>query len=501
MALLRSGLLVAVYLSTIPVLAQPVFVDATDRLPTWTFPSNSMDVEAADLDGDGTLDLVVANEFYPNVLLLNDGTGTFTNAASQLPDPPGIIPGNFPSRDTEDIAVADLDGNGTLDLVLVSEDDINFGGSGVHEVYVRNTDGTYSAVPDALPDSEANAVAHADLTGDGRPDLLLGNDGQDLLLINDGTGAFVDETDTRLPAESRTNQDVEFALLNDDAFLDIVVGNENGNRLLINDGTGVFTDETDTRFPTAPPMETRKVTPGDVDGDGDLDLFFANVGWSGLSPRDRLFISDGDGTFTDGTDRLPASTLTSLDGKLADLDGDDDLDLIVVGVTVTSGLEPAPVEVYRNDGTGTFERADDLLADAPVLVSGLGIEVADFNDDGFPDVYFADRGAQDRLFLHTGMSTTTGEAAQPVTLPSLDPVAPNPVRGTAQFRYHLARAETATLAVFDTLGRRVATLASGLHPTGTHTARWDGNKAPAGFYLVRLDTAQGSSTRAFTSLH
>jgi hypothetical protein len=149
-----------------------------------------------------------------------------------------------------------------------------------------------------------------------------------------------------------------------------------------------------------------------VDGDDDLDLYFANVGWAGTNPQDRLFINDGAGRFTDETvDRLPPSPLTSLDGKLVDLDGDGDLDLVAVGVTVAGGLGAAPVEVYRNDGTGHFTRADALLADEPVLVNGLGIEVADANGDGYPDLYFADRGQADRLFLHAG--TATGSLKAP----------------------------------------------------------------------------------------
>ena len=73
-----------------------------------------MNAAAGDADGDGDLDLALAMEFEPNVLLLNGGTGRFTNGSDRLPRT---------AHDSEDVAFADFDRDGDLDLVLVSEDD------------------------------------------------------------------------------------------------------------------------------------------------------------------------------------------------------------------------------------------------------------------------------------------------------------------------------------------------------------------------------------------
>ena len=169
-----------------------------------------MDAEAADLDADGDLDLVLAGEWEPNVVLLNDGSGHV--AASPLPVPPGLpsparAPGLAAGYDSEDIAIADLDGDGHLDLVFVSEDDAGLGRTDVHQVYRGRGDGTFVRLPGVLPDSEANAVDHADITGDGAVDLLVVGAGQDRLFVGDGAGQFTDEASTRLPAESETGQD------------------------------------------------------------------------------------------------------------------------------------------------------------------------------------------------------------------------------------------------------------------------------------------------------
>ena len=75
-------------------------VSAT-HLPGGLLSGLSMDAGVADLDADGDLDIVIANEFRPNILLLNDGTGRFSDGSSRLPGA---------SRDSEDVGIADFDG-------------------------------------------------------------------------------------------------------------------------------------------------------------------------------------------------------------------------------------------------------------------------------------------------------------------------------------------------------------------------------------------------------
>lgn len=86
----------------------------TTHLPASGLEGLSMDARPADLDADGDLDMVVANEFKPNILLLNDGQGRFSLASERLPRT---------SHDSEDIGIADFDGDGDPDIVIVSEDD------------------------------------------------------------------------------------------------------------------------------------------------------------------------------------------------------------------------------------------------------------------------------------------------------------------------------------------------------------------------------------------
>jgi hypothetical protein len=374
------------------------FVDATDRLPPKeAVGCNSMDVESADLDGDGDLDLVVAQEFLPNKILRNEGGGRFADASDLLP--PLSLAGGPAGHDTEDVSVADLDGDGRLDLVFVSEDDVKMGRSEVHEYYRGTAEGKLERVRGVLPDTEANAVAHADLNGDGRPELLIVGAAQDRLLVNDGKGGFRDETAERLPREAAVGQDGEFADVDRDGDLDIVLALEGGHALWINDGRGRFDDVTRERLPSFGRFEARKVAPVDLDRDGDLDLCFSHVGWMALDPRDRFLANDGKGGFADtGSAWLPEERDGTLDSRFADLDGDGDLDLVRVNM--------GPLRVLENDGKGALLDVSATALPAEIAGPGVAVEIADLDGDGALDLYVGmlagpkkDPAGFDRLLL------------------------------------------------------------------------------------------------------
>ncbi|MCY0995218.1 FG-GAP-like repeat-containing protein [Nannocystis sp. ILAH1] len=268
-----------------------------------------MEARAADLDGDGDLDLLLAKEWQPNALLLNDGTGHFTDASERIPQA---------VHDHEGIAVADLDGDGDLDLVVASEDDA------AKELYLNDGHAQFVDASDRLPQlGKSNAVAAADIDGDGDLDLVFGCDGAERIFVNDGAAVFSDESTVRIAPATDVTQDVALADLDGDHDLDLVLGNEDGNRLFFNDGAGNFTDATDGRLPSPEkPEETRNADLGDLDGDGDLDLYFSNVGFiPGRDPQDRLLLNDGAGAFTDATlERLGVEKWWTMDTDLVDIE-------------------------------------------------------------------------------------------------------------------------------------------------------------------------------------
>jgi hypothetical protein len=185
---------------------------------------------------------------------------------------------------------------------------------------------------------------------------------------------------------------------------DALAGKTDGrNHLLRNRGDGTFDDVTDeagvdgcTPHPISGEVRCwSSLTSawGDVDGDGDLDLYVGNYGWvdetdgttqEQLPPGDpdNLYRNNGDGTFTDASAELPASFREgwTYNGGLYDLDGDGDLDLYAVN----DFGNLYPNRVLWNEG-GTFEaRAVDTTG-LEQSMTGMGVAMGDLNGDRLPD--------------------------------------------------------------------------------------------------------------------
>ena len=361
---------------------QPAFRDATAthlRSPNTT--NNTMDGHAVDIDQDGDTDLILAIEFRSNIILINDGSGVLTDESAA----------RFPAagHDSEDIAVADFDADGDLDIIFVSEDDQT------NEYYLNNGAAVFSSVNERIPvRGTSNSVETADLNQDGAPDLIIGNQGQNVILINDGRGYFQDETAERLPRGTATTQDIELADIDADGDLDIIEANETFNQILINNGSGVFQDETKIRLPGVND-QTREVDLGDIDQDGDLDIFFANVDFGGIgNPQNRLLLNDGTGNFTEITgNALPNSAFRTVDADFFDIDQDGFLDII-------SGnrFNGPEMMVLLNDGQLHF--TDQTKAFFPVVnMYVFDFQLADFNQDGVIDIYCCNFRGQDLLLL------------------------------------------------------------------------------------------------------
>ena len=262
------------------------FTDATDRLPA---RSEGNGLAVGDVNGDGLPDIVVGNSgggtrSGQNFLWVNDANrpGHFLDAtAASLP---------AVNDNTQGIALADLDDDGDLDMVVANETPpsrllLNDG----RGRFTEHADRLELRVP--LETRQAHVF---DATGDGKPDILLlnltsNNRGRDKdsrvrLLVNDGRGFFRDESDGRLPGNTFSTWGGTPIDFDHDGDLDIIVGPIEVPgfvpmqvRAYANDGSGRFTDATDRVIPGETVGRSWGMAVGDVDGDGVDDLFIG--GW------------------------------------------------------------------------------------------------------------------------------------------------------------------------------------------------------------------------------
>jgi|HubBroStandDraft_6_1064221.scaffolds.fasta_scaffold108912_2 hypothetical protein len=170
------------------------------------------------------------------------------------------------------------------------------------------------------------------------------------------------------------------------------------------------------------------VAVGDFDNDGFEDLFICGAG------RNTLYHNNGNGTFTDVTEKAgigakPAMTL-SVGAAWFDYDNDGLLDLVVSNYTLWSpqtdkrcsaaGVEyycdprlfyqAVPQRLYHNLGNGKFEDVTERSGFGSTPGKGMGISIADFNDDGFPDVFIANDTEPNSLFMNNGDGTFEEQA-------------------------------------------------------------------------------------------
>lgn len=368
-----------------PPMANATFQDASaSNLPTSMLGGLCMDADHGDVDGDGDIDLALAQEFSTNLILLNDGNGVFSVAT-------GAVGGG--NGDNEDVRLRNFDGNNGLDMLTVHEDD------GVHALLINDGLGEFTDVSSRIPvTSIANAAEAIDLNNDSRLDILLGNRGTNIVLLQQADESFLDDTSNR-PIGGDTTQDLLLLDIDGDTDQDLFVANETDNRLFVNDGNGFFADETATRLPGGD-GETREVDAADVDNDGDLDIIVANVNFnSGRPIQNQLLINDGAGVFADATANNLSSVVNSASSftiKFADIDSDGDPDVLSPDNTVGQG---GSIVVWINDGSGVFAMSTISPFSAEPSGSAFDIEVVDLNADGKDDIYFCYRSGTDQLYI------------------------------------------------------------------------------------------------------
>lgn len=321
----------------------------------------------ADVDGDGDLDVLVANGRHwaqVNEVYINNGQGMFSVS----------YPLDVRRATSYAVPVGDLDGDGDLDVVVANDVAENW-------VYLNDGKGVFSYAWDVGPEVEPTRSATlSDLDADGDLDLLVTNRGApNGFYLNDGSGRFGARVHFGEPDGSTIA--VAAADMDGDGHPDLVLANRDGqaNQILFNDGDLGFART--ATFGTGND-ETRSVAVADLNGDGIMDIAAANMG-----EPNRIYLGDARGGFRVSAELGESTHSSSLALIDADRDGDPD---VLFG-------EVGPNALYFNDGTGTSWVRLELEDDGETT---YGVAVGDLDGDGYPDLGIANSGSLNRIFLN-----------------------------------------------------------------------------------------------------
>jgi hypothetical protein len=334
-------------------------------------PFYAQGLAVGDVDSDGDRDIYVG-AYGRSRLFLNDGNARFTDVSETcgIDDPIWTIGGAF----------LDADGDGDLDLYSVAYLDM-----------------PYDTHRFCGPSRQLRTYCHVD-----------GWDGlDDHLWINDGSGHFTDGSAAAgLVGTVGKGLAAVASDLDDDGDLDIFVANDSkANLMLRNEGGGRFAQigrESGTDYNAEGRSEAcMGIDSGDLDGDGDLDLYVVNF----QQETNTLYRNDGDMFFTDvatssGTG-VPSTAYLGFGTVFVDVENDGDLDIYVANGHILDNVEEVEKltshaqadQLYLNDGSGRFTLAPESNGDALAqLRVGRGVARVDFDRDGDADLVVSNNG-------------------------------------------------------------------------------------------------------------
>ncbi len=339
----------------------------------------------------------------------------------------------------------DYNNDGLLDLYVLSgrylegvtDHSKPDGKDATNHLYRNNGDGTFTDVTQeaGVPGKGfAMGVTVGDYDNDGYEDIYVTNWNSSILYHNNGDGTFTDVTEKAGVQNNRWGIGAAFVDYDRDGKLDLFVGNYlkfdpkvkkvfysaeafagpldyegDSNRLFHNNGDGTFTDVSERAGIANPPGRAMGVTVGDFDGDGWPDLYAAND-----QMESYLYRNNHDGTFTNvaieqnvayGTN---GDTPSAMGPIFADYDNDGALDLFVSDMRYHRLFRNSPKEGFFIDTT-----ADAGIARVAGQYVGWGDGILDFDNDGWKDLFIVNGGLhwlipmEDSLLRNNGNGTFT----------------------------------------------------------------------------------------------
>jgi len=350
--------------------------------------ASPISVHAEDLSGDGQPDLVVANEATGGVgIFVQTQPGSMAGMVPSL-----VVGGNATTPDAQAVAVADLDGDGSLDLAVGSAS------AGEVSIYPQLGPGRVAASPSKILGSGSLAavsgVVATDLDGDGAADLVVADPTSGVLavFVRGANGFTTAPTQVLGKGSLQSPAHPIAADLDGDGDLDLACTDTTGHRVVLfrQVSTGLFTTgpwlSLGDNIATATPSG---LVAADLDLDGDLDLAASFAGSHVVG----VFLQAGPGGFSVLPDAAlgGAGTTPQAQGVVStDLNGDGLPDLLCVDRTGNA------LRGFLASAAGVFPAAPDVTIVDAAMIDPRWIGVADLDGDGWDDLTVAAHGT-DRL--------------------------------------------------------------------------------------------------------
>ncbi len=328
-------------------------------------------IAIADVNHDGKLDIIVANEVDGTLdVLLGDGRGHFTPASASP-----VACGKNPN----DIAVGDFNGDGNPDIIVANTE------TPYLTILLGDGKGGFTPSPHSPFDTRSyphvHGVAVADFNGDGKPDAVTDSWGHNQILMFPGDG----HGNLTLPGQAfntgkRPYERLRSADFNKDGKPDVVTTDldQNAVSILLGDGKGGLRDATGSPFPAG--RAPWAVAIDDLNHDGNPDLVVIPYAPDVSDPKDvgvTVLLGDGKGGFT----RMPGSpfSLAGCEGPdrvaTGDINGDGLRDIVV------TCAQNNRMMIYLGSRDGGF-----ITATRSVQTGWAGVAVADLEGRGKDDI-------------------------------------------------------------------------------------------------------------------
>ena len=339
-------------------------------------------VAFADIDNDNDQDVLITGLNNSNQritkLYANDGNENFTEVL--------ITP--FEGVEVSSIAFADVDNDNDQDVLITGYN----GQEPIAKLYANDGNGNFNEVSETPFEGVCySSIAFADIDNDDDQDVLITGGtiiypmfhSISKLYTNDGNGFFTEVLDT--PFEGVYGSSIAFADIDNDNDQDVLITGVHNwdipiSKLYTNDGNGFFTEVLNTPFEV---VYGSSIAFADVDNDNDQDVLIVGKGDGDFtSPISKLYTNDGDGVFS----KVLNTHFKGLyNGSIAfaDIDNDNDQDVLVTGQTDDAVWYPFYTILYANDGNANFTEVLDTPFDQ---VSASSIAFNDVDNDNDQDV-------------------------------------------------------------------------------------------------------------------